>query len=167
MVYPRYPVSGQPRPERPRPPVTLRAAVVLMLAGAVASLGAAIAAVATRSALRRALEQSPAHPAGSALTTAVNAMTVMAVVLGVISVGLWLFVARGCLKGSEPARTTGTVLLGLDTLGLLIGPVGLHAPGSIVPKILSGVVWFLGAGTVTLLWQKSSTGFFREANRLD
>lgn len=166
-MYPRYPVSGQPRPERPRPPATLRAAVMLMQAGAAASLGAAITAVATRSALRRALEQSPAHPTGSALTTTVTAMTVMAVVLGVISVGLWLFVARGCWRGSELSRTTGTVLFGLDTLGLLIGPVGLHAPGSFVPKILSGVVWLTGAGTVALLWRKNSTEFFREANRLD
>ena len=138
-----------------------------MLAGAAASLGTAIAAAATKSTLRRALEQSPAHPAGSALTTTVNAMTVMAVALGVISIGLWLLVARGCRRGSKPARITGTVLFGLDTLGLLIGPEGLHAPGAIATKILSGAVWLIGAGTVALLWQKSSTGFFREANRLD
>jgi hypothetical protein len=91
----------------------------------------------------------------------------MAVVLGVISAGLWLLVARGCWRGSEPFRITGTVLLGLDTVGLLIGPLGLHAPGSGVPKILSGVVSLIGAGTVALLWQKSCTGFFREANRLE
>lgn len=166
MVYPRYPVSSQPRPDRPHPPAVLRAAVALMMSGAVASLGAAIAVAATRSALRRALEQSPAHPVGSTLTTSVNATTVMAAVLGVISAGLWLLVARGCWRRSEPARITGTVLFGLDTLGLLIGPLGLHAPGSSAPKILSGVVWLIGAGTVALLWQKSSSGFFREANRL-
>jgi MFS superfamily sulfate permease-like transporter len=167
MEYPHYPVSSQPRPQLRRPTAALRAAVALMLAGAVASLGAAIAAAATKDALRLALARSPAHPAGSTLTTTANAMTVMAAVLGVISVGLWLLLARGCWRGSQWARITGTVLFGLDTLGLLIGPLGLHAPGSSLPKVFSSVVWLIGAGTVALLWQKNCTGFFREAGRLE
>ena len=116
------------------------------------------AVAATRAALRRTIEHSPNHPTGSLLATAVNTTTVMAVMLGIISVALWLFVARGCWRGSEPARSTGTVLFGLDTLGLLIGPVGLRAPGSLVPRILEGVVWLIGAGTVVLLWQKDPEG---------
>lgn len=82
MVCLRYPVSSQPRPEPPRPPATLRAAVVLMLVGAAASLGAAIATAATKGALRRAFEQSPAHPTGTALTSATDTMTIMAVAAG-------------------------------------------------------------------------------------
>jgi hypothetical protein len=164
-MYPRYPGSDRPEPEPPRPPTTVRAAVVLMIAGAAASLGAGITALLTRSSLRHALAQTHAHPTGSALTATVNAMTLMAVVLAIISVGLWLFVARGCQKGTKSARTTGTVLFGLDTLDLLIGPFGLHAAGVDATKILSGIVWLIGAATVALLWQRASTAFFHDETR--
>ena len=59
-----------------------------------------------------------------------NTTVAMSAVAGLVGVALWLIVAGGSWKGNEWARTTGSVLFGLDTLDLLIGPAGLHAVGS-------------------------------------
>jgi hypothetical protein len=57
----------------------------------------------------------------------------------------------------------GSVLFGIDTVVLLIGPsdVGLHPAAAILPRIFVGIVWLAGLGAVVFLWQKNSRAFFR------
>jgi hypothetical protein len=139
----------------------VRYALVLMGLGAAASLGSAIAALATKDAVRNAMEHARKHPSGDLLTTAVNTTVAMSAVAGLVGVALWLIVAGGSWKGNEWARTTGSVLFGLDTLDLLIGPAGLRAVGSNVTRALSGIIWLIGLSVIVLLWQRSSTAFFK------
>jgi hypothetical protein len=87
-------------------------------------------------------------------------------VLGLIGVGLWIFVARASRNGEDWARTTGSVLFGLDTMGLLIGPVnmGIRGPQATVAQIFIGVVWLIGLTAVAFLWWKDPRAFFKPRN---
>lgn len=87
----------------------------------------------------------------------------LAVGLGVISIGLWIFIARAASNGSGGARIAGSVLFGLDTIALLAGPPELSLAGAqpVAARICTGIVWLAGLGAVILLWQRSSTAFFR------
>lgn len=160
-MHPRYPVTERLQLERRPAPGPVRYALTLMGLGAAASLGSAIAALATKDAVRNAMEHARNHPSGDLLTTAVNTTVAMSAVAGLVGVALWLIVAGGSWKGNEWARTTGSVLFGLDTLDLLIGPAGLHAVGSNVTRALSGIIWLIGLSVIVLLWQRSSTAFFK------
>ena len=69
-----------------------------------------------------------------------------------------------CLRvSSANARATGSVLFGLDTLALLIGPpdAGIRGPVTAVTRILAGIVWVIGLSAVVFLWQKDSSTFFK------
>ena len=57
------------------------------------------------------------------------------------------------------------MLFGLATLALLAGPVGLGltTAQSAAARICTGIVWLAGLGAVVLLWQSSSSAWFRQA----
>jgi hypothetical protein len=162
-MYQPYPGSAQmPKPQRP--PASLRGAVLFMYAGAAASLAGAIVDFVTRNATVRAL-QSAAVKAHAPLISSSPAFTTVALVtvLGVISVGLWISIARASLDGRRWARTMGTVLFGINTVAVLIGPpdMGYRAPAAALARIFVGIVWLAGLAAVVFLWQKSSRSFFR------
>jgi hypothetical protein len=170
-VYEPYPGGGQPGPQRPAAPTSVRTAVRLMYLGAAASLTKVIADLATQSATRAAMlsaletgaRKSGLHTTASQLNSGITATLAMASVLGLIGAGLWIFMARGSRDGKVWARATGSVLFGLDTLALLIGPpdVGIRGPVTAVTRILAAVVWVLGLSAVVFLWQKDSSTFFK------
>jgi len=151
-MYQPYPGGAQlPETQRPPVPASVRNAVTVMYAGAVASLAYAIVFIMTLSATKRAIEQhSPQLTTGQALMAS-------AIVDGLIGAGLWIFIAQTCKRGKNWARTTGTVLFGINTVQVLGGlPIPVAAP----VKIFALVVWLVGLGAVVLLWQGSSSGFF-------
>ncbi len=170
-VYEPYPGGGQPEPQRPAAPASVRTAVRLMYLGAAVSLTKVIVDLvtesATRSAMLNALEtgarKSGLHATASQLNSGITATLAMASVLGLIGVGLWIFVARGSRNGKVWARATGSVLFGLDTLALLIGPpdVGIRGPVSAVTRIFAAIIWLIGLSAVVFLWQKDSSVFFK------
>lgn len=85
----------------------------------------------------------------------------VAIVSGLIEAGLWLFLARGCRRGKNWARITGTVLFGVATLDLL----GVLAfPEATLNKMFAVLIWLIGLGAVVLLWRGTSTAFFRAGN---
>jgi hypothetical protein len=147
-----YPGGAQlPETQRPPVPASVRNAVTVMYAGAVASLAYAIVFIMTLSATKRAIEQHSPQ-----LTTS-QALMASAIVDGLIGAGLWIFIAQACKRGKNWARTTGTVLFGINTVQVLGGlPIPVAAP----VKIFALVVWLVGLGAVVLLWQGSSSGFF-------
>jgi hypothetical protein len=68
-------------------------------------------------------------------------------------------IARGCRRGQNGARTTGTVLFGLHTLGLLdVLRAGSSLGGA---KALAIVGWLIACAAVVFLWQRPSSEFFR------
>jgi hypothetical protein len=149
-----------PEAQRPPAPASVRSAVKLMYAGAVASLLSAIVFIATLSATKSAIaKQSPQLTASQA-----NGMqpVLLAGVLvgGLLGAGLWILIARACKRGKNGARTTGTVLFGINTVQVLGGlPIPVAAPA----KLVALVVWLLGLAAVTLLWQGASSAFFTGA----
>ena len=158
-MYQPYPSSGKPvEPERPAAPPSVVNAVKLMYAGAAVSTVSLVISLVNISGTKAAIRK--ARPT---LTTAqVNQLNTfiitLAIVSGVIGIGLWLWMARANGQGRNWARILSTVLFGLATLDLL----GVFSQ----PKTLLGLVfplltWLVGAGAVFLLWRGESTAFFK------
>jgi len=161
-MYEKYPSTaggGQvPEPaQRPAPPTSVQTAVRLMYAGAVISAISFILGLATLGSLKRTIEKQ--HPSYTAahVNTLVDSAVVAIVVVGIIGVGLWLWMARMNLKGRNWARITGTVLFGFNTLDLL----GAFRSASSVSAVFAIVIWLVGLGAVIMLWRRESTAYFK------
>lgn len=88
---------------------------------------------------------------------ATKAMLIVGAVLSIVApVALWLWMAWKCAAGRSWARVLSTVFFGLATVATL----ALHPAGAwgLFGAILS---WFIGLGAVILLWQRSSSSYFR------
>ncbi|MHB1593508.1 MAG: hypothetical protein ACYCU3_04955 [Streptosporangiaceae bacterium] len=85
----------------------------------------------------------------------------LAVVSGLIGVGLWLWMAWANKGGRRWARIVATVLFALNTLDLLAQVARPHALLSLVLFIL---VWLAGLGAIVFLWQGDSSAYFRAAS---
>lgn len=163
--------GGHPEPQRPPVPTSVRNAVRLMYLGAAVSLTKVIVDLATyrttRSAMLNALtgirKSGGVVPTVTEFDSGFAATLALVCVLGVIGAGLWIFVARGSRNGRDWARTTASVLFGLDTLALLIGPpdMGIRGPEATISRVFVGIVWLIGLMAVVLLWQKGSSAFFK------
>ena len=81
------------------------------------------------------------------------------VLLTVVEITLWLVIARGCRRGQNGARITGTVLFGLHTVGVLdVLGAGSGLGGA---KVLAGLGWLIACAAAIFLWQRPSSEFFR------
>ena len=102
-------------------------------------------------------------PTASQFNPRFGATLALVSVLGLIGVGLWIFVARGSRTGKDWARATGSVLFGLDALAVLIGPpdMGIRGAESTVTRIIAGIVWLIGLAAIVFLWRKDSSAFFK------
>jgi hypothetical protein len=72
--------------------------------------------------------------------TVAGAEALGVIVGSVVSIGLWLWLASACKNGRDWSRTVGTVLLGVDTLGLLIT---IGGPGIPTIKAMHFPVWLM------------------------
>jgi hypothetical protein len=163
-MYENYPSAaggGQvPEPaQRPAPPTSVQTAVRLMYAGAVISAISFILGLASLGGLKKAYEKKYPSYTASHINSLVTADIVLVIVIGIIGVGLWVWMARMNLKGRNWARITGTVLFGVDTLLDLLGLAGGSA-GSI-SAAFAIVIWLVGLGAVIMLWRRDSTEYFK------
>jgi uncharacterized membrane protein len=158
-MYQAYPSGGQvPEPPQqlpaPRPVLT---AVKLMYAGAIVSAITFVIGLVTvggtRTALKKAYPKYTAHQ----ISTLVTFDVAVGIIVGLLSVGLWIFIARACQRGRNWARMTGTVLFALDTLLLLLSVSRLTVGAAFLIDV---VIWLIGLGVVVLLWRKESSAFF-------
>ncbi len=161
-MYENYPSTaggGQvPEPaQRPAPPTSVQTAVRLMYAGAVISAISFILGLATIGSIKRTIEK--AHPGytSTQVNNAVHFSIGAIVIVGIIGVGLWIWMARMNLKGRNWARITGTVFFGLNTLDLL----GVFRSASAVSAVFAIVTWLVGLGAVIMLWRRESTAYFK------
>jgi hypothetical protein len=77
---------------------------------------------------------------------------------GLIGVVCWLVIAAACRRGRGWTRPVGTLLLGLDTAGLLIVLLGTHNdPGVHATTV---IIWIIGLATTILLWGRQARDFF-------
>jgi hypothetical protein len=164
-MYENYPSAaggGQvPEPaQRPAPPTSVQTAVRLMYAGAVISAISFILGLATLSRVKHDLEKKYPNYTTAHINSLVTADIVIVIVVGIIGVGLWVWMARMNLKGRNWARITGTVFFGIDTLLGLLGLGGGSSANSI-SLAFAIVIWLVGLGAVIMLWRGESTAYFK------
>ena len=140
----------------PRPSSSILAAVKLMQVGAGLSLLGMLFGLTTRDAMRdQLIEDNPDMTTGE-LDQAVNVATGVGVVIGLIAVGLWLWMAQTNGRGLAWARIVATVLFGLNivlTLYNVSQTTGFGVVISIVSIVLAGaIVW--------LLYQKDASEYY-------
>jgi hypothetical protein len=148
MVQPDPSAAGRmPEPVRPGPPPSVVMAVRLMYAGAVVS------ALSLRSNLHKA--QPTLTP--TQLHQLQTVVVVGSVFIGVLSIGLWVWMALMSKAGKSWARVVAAVLFGLYTLYLLFVVARTGAAGTALVPILS---WLIGLGAVIYLWRKDASAYF-------
>jgi len=138
------------RPSVPRSAPTVAAAVRLMYAGAaVTTIGLIIAILSVvfvggRAGSLRLLGHSQPLPV----------VIAVGIMVGLVLIGLWLWMARANSQGRNWARILSTVLFGLATL---------HLSGwtGVAQVVFAVVTWLLGLAVVWLLWRPTSTAFFK------
>jgi hypothetical protein len=157
-MYQSYPSAGQvPEPVRPGPPPSVVMAVRLMYAGAVVSALSLIVGLATIGSLRSSLHKSDPTLTASQLHSLQSVVVVGSVVIGVIGIALWVWMALMNKAGKSWARIVSTVLFGLDTLFLLLG---VARAGAAAGTLVSILTWLIGLGAVIFLWRKDSSAYF-------
>ena len=168
-MYQPYPSSGQPSgPLRPPAPAPVLTAVKLMYAGAAVSAAGLIIGLALIIVDITAAARGPFL--GHSLTAPQLRPLIITVwiVLGLVMIALWLWMARANGQGRNWARILSTVLFGLATLQLRgdfrqpasqagFGVTVLYYGGT----ALVVAAWLAGAAAVWLLWRPASSAFFK------
>ena len=151
--------GGKPgEPDRPAAPAAVLNAVKLMYAGAVISLISLVISLTGISGTKAAIRK--ARP--SLTATQVNQLNTfiitLAIVSGLVGVGLWLWMARANNQGKNWARILSTVLFGLATLDLF----GVFSqPKTALSLVFPIVTWLVGLGVIYLIWRPDSTAFYK------
>lgn len=160
-MYQPYPSSGQEPPQqRPPVPQSVRMAVNFMYAGAVLSVVELIIGLTTIGSLRSVLKTTNPNLTANQVHAALVAGVALAVVSGLIGVGLWLWMASANRAGKGWARTVATVFFALNTLEVILQVARPHALLSLVFTFL---IWLVGLGAVILLWRRESSSYFQAA----
>ena len=165
-MYQPYPSSGQPAgPLRPPAPAPVRTAVKLMYAGAAVSavdliIGLVVIIVDVKAAARgRFWGVSVTAPQARPILITVW------IVVGLIGIALWLWMARANGQGRNWARILSTVLFGLATLQLISGLQQAMSPAGTIEPVLGllGAMlgWLPGLSAAWLLWRPASSAFFK------
>jgi hypothetical protein len=166
MSYQPYPTSGfdQTPQQRPPAPPSIRTAVRLMYAGAILSAVSFIVGLATVGSLRQAIiKASNKTLTSTQIHTAEVAGVAAIVVLGLIGVGLWLWMAWANGRGRSWARVVAAVLFGFNTLGLLSTVI---RPAAIGTKIFDILVWLVGLGAIVYLWRPDASEYYARSKFL-
>jgi hypothetical protein len=163
MVEP-YPSGGGqvPEPQKPALPASVHYAVRLMYAGAVLSVVVLVAALITIGSVRTAVHHAYPTYSASRVRSAALVVVVTDVILQVITVGLWLWMAMANKAGASWARIVASVLFGLNTIFLLLSFARPHAS---IGAVLNLLIWLVGLGAIVLLWRRDSTDYIAAAKR--
>lgn len=156
-MYQPYPSGAQQEQPRPAPPRSILVAVKIMYVGAVLSAVAIVLAVVTVSSLRAAIHR--AHPllgVGRMHSLEVLDVSVI-VVVGVVGIALWLWMAAANKAGRSRARITATVIFALNVIAVLINVIRPEATAS---KVAGIVICLAGLAAVVLLWQRDSSQYY-------
>ena len=160
-MYQPYPGGAQSPEQAPAsaPPQSVLRAVKVMYVGLAASLIGIIVDMTTLSATRSAiLKQNPTYTA-TQLNNAEHLQIGLFIAGGLIGAALWLWMAQSCRAGKGWARVVSTVFFGIDTLSVLVSAAGVQGGG--LSRIYGIIVWVIGLIAIILLWQRSSSDYFR------
>jgi hypothetical protein len=153
--------GGQPGglPERMEAPPSVLNAVKLMYAGALISAVTAIIGLTAVGSVRSTLQ----HQGNPALTTSevntgVTFFIVGVVVVGLIGMGLWIWMAVKNKAGRNWARITSTVLFGINTILQL---ASIRSTGTVPSRAVNILGWVIGLAAIILLWHRQSGEYFK------
>jgi hypothetical protein len=155
----RYPSSGKPvELERlPAPPPVVNA-VKLMYVGAAVSTVSLIISLADIGGVKTAIKKAKPSWTAAQVNQYDRFLITVAIVSGVIGIGLWLWMARANNQGKNWARILSTVLFCLATLDL----IGVFSqPKTVLGLVFPLLTWLVGLGAVFLLWRPESSAFFK------
>ena len=157
------PHPGMPGPvDVPQPP-SIVTAVRLMWVGAALTIVGLLVGFLTVDTVREQIEDDNPSFTADEVDTAVAAGLGFSVVIGLVAVGLWLWMAWANGKGKSWARIVASVLGGLNIafslLGLAINPA---TPASVVLTLV-GLV--LAAVILVLLYRPDSSRFYEARSR--
>jgi hypothetical protein len=134
-----------------------------MYVGLAASLLGIVVDMTTLSATRsEILKRNPSYTAAQ-LNSAEHLEIGLFIASGLIGAALWLWMAQSCRAGKGWARVVSTVFFGIDTLSVFVGAAAVQGGG--LSRIYGFVVWAIGLIAIVLLWQRSSSDYFRSASR--
>jgi hypothetical protein len=162
---------GQPGAPVPRSiPQSVARAVQVMYVGALASLVGIVIELLTRHTLRKYLADHVTRNGGKKLTPAqlsdaYHAELAVLVIVGLIGIGLWIWMAQMNKRGRNWARIVATVFWAIDTLGAIGGLAGGALSGGNANRFYGLVVWVIGGIAIILLWRRSSSEYFKGAPR--
>ncbi|HEX6234480.1 MAG TPA: hypothetical protein VFZ63_15240 [Jiangellaceae bacterium] len=159
---PGYAPYGQPM-AKPEPPASILQAVRLMYAGAVLSLLWTLLQPTQRDTVRDALGNPDAEVTAEDLDTFVNVAIGFAVAIGLITVGLWILMARTNRDGKTWARVVATVLGAIGILGGLRGM--LQADDSIGLLIINLTLVVLAVWIIVLLYRRESSDYYNAVSQ--
>lgn len=176
-MYQPYPGGDQPpqqsgqfeAPVAAPIPQSVTRAVQVMYVGALASLIGVVIELLARHSLRTYIADHVIRN-GKKLTAAqvndtYHAELAVLVVVGLIGIALWIWMAQMNKRGRNWARITSTVFFGLDSIGAIGGLAGGQFSGGSANRFYGLVVWVIGLAAIVLLWQRSSTEYFKRARR--
>ena len=157
-MYQPFPSGGsQLEPQRPAPPAVLTA-VKLMYAGAVISLVSLIISLSDLGGTKAAIRSERPDLTVAQVNQLNTFIISLAIISGLVGVGLWLWMARANGKGKNWARILSTVLFGLATLDL----IGVFSePKTALALVFPLLTWVVGAGAIYFLWRPDSSAFFK------
>lgn len=158
-MYQPYPQgAAEPEPaQAPEIPSSIRNAVKLMYAGAAVSLIVIIVALVTIGSAKTAIHNAFPHYSAAQVRRAAVGLVVYEVVIQVVTIGLWLWMARANQAGKSWARIVSSVLFALNTLILL---ASLARPHAAIGVVLLLVIWLIGLGAIFFLWRRDSSAYF-------
>jgi len=162
--YRPYPDGLPQSPAQPGPaPGSVLNAVRLMYVGAAISLVGVVLNILTRGSIRTRVRNTYPKLTAAQVTRLAHFDFILIIVLGLVFVGLWIWMAVMCGSGRNWARITGSVFFCFLTLFMIITLSGAGGGlGGGLALIPAGILWLVGLGAVMLLWRKDATAFFRQ-----
>jgi hypothetical protein len=159
-MYQPYPSGGKNmvEPGQPPAPPSVLKAVKLMYAGAAVSTVSLIVSLVSISGTKSQIYKDRPNLTVSQANHLELFIITLAVVSGLLGIGLWLWMAQKNGQGRNWARIVSSVLFILATVDLY---GVLSQPKTIIGLVFPALTWLLGLGAIILLYRKESTAFFR------
>jgi hypothetical protein len=160
-MYQPYPAGGA-NPvgpvERPPAPPSVLNAVKLMYAGAGLSALSLILEFVSLSGIKSALHKASPDLTNTQIHSIEIGLVAFSTIIGLIGIGLWIWMALASKAGHNYARIVSSILFGLYTIFFLYG---ISRTGLQLGNLVSVLVWLAGLGAIILVWRKESSAFFQ------